>query len=81
MLQASAQRRRKRVVNGGYIFRLYRRSAMDAFDDQPIAEIARVCLVDVCLYGRLLIPEEMELCQFFNSLSFGERPPPGACHQ
>lgn len=70
--------RKRRVVDGGVVYRLYPRSRMEQFLEQPVAEVTRVPLVDACLYARLLIPKDMELGQFFNSLPFGERPPAGA---
>ena len=69
--------RKKRVVNGGAVYRLYSRPRMEQFLNEPVAEVTQVPLLDACLYARLLVPKEMELGQFFNSLPFGETPPVG----
>lgn len=67
------------VRNGGLYFHLYPRSKLEGFQDLPIPEITRHSLVDVCLYARVIIPEEMRLPQFFCSLPDG--PPTTSVHQ
>ncbi len=67
------------VRNGGIVFHLYPRSRLDGFQEYPVPEITRDSLVDVCLFARLIIPEEMRLPQFFCSLPDG--PPTTAVHQ
>ena len=52
----------------------YSRQRMEGFLDHVIPEITRVPLVDVCLYVRLLIREEIRMQQFFGFLLDGGPP-------
>ncbi len=67
------------VRNGGIVFHLYPRSTLDGLQEYPVPEITRDPLIDVCLFARLIIPEDMRLPQFFCSLPDG--PPTTAVHQ
>lgn len=67
------------VRNGGIIFHLYPRSTLEGFQEYPIPEITRDPLIDVCLFARLVIPDDIKLPQFFCSLPDG--PPTTAVHQ
>jgi HrpA-like RNA helicase len=77
--KASAAQRVMHVRNGGIVFHLYPRSTLDGLQEYPVPEITRDSLIDVCLYARLIIPEDMRLPQFFCSLPDG--PPTTAVHQ
>ena len=67
------------VRNGGIVFHLYPRSTLDGLQEYAVPEITRDPLIDVCLFARLIIPEDMRLPQFFCSLPDG--PPTTAVHQ
>lgn len=67
------------VRNGGIVFHLYPRSTLDGFQEYPVPEITRDPLIDVCLFARLAVPEEVKLSAFFCSLPDG--PPTTAVHQ
>ena len=66
--ESALQRSKKQLVKDGFVLRLYPRWRMQLLRDYHVPEILHSSLVDVCLYARLLIPSDMELKPFFNSL-------------